>query len=101
MDTLKIILIVIGVFALAVVAFWLVGIIISILWFLFWIGLVGALGYAGYKLFLQKEKETPKLDKQSPVAIAEMKDVDRALDEYKRKYLPEETKRQETKKLSD
>lgn len=87
MDTVKIILIAVGLIALAVVAVWLIGIVSALLWFLFWIGLVGALAYGGYKLFFKQEKQAPRLEEKTPAAIAEMHDVDRALEEYKRKTL--------------
>lgn len=89
MDTIKVILAVIGVIAVVVVAIWLIGIISALLWFALWIGLIAAIGYGGYKLFLAKDKSTkPKLEEKTPIAIADLKDTDRALDEYKRKYLP-------------
>jgi hypothetical protein len=89
MDTIKIILAAIGVIAVLVIAIWLIGIISAILWFALWIGLFAAIGYGGYKLFFAKEKSTPKLEEKTPIAIADLKDTDRALEEYKRKYLSE------------
>ena len=89
MDTLKLVLTVIGVIAVVVVAIWLIGIISALLWFALWIGLIAAIGYGGYKLFLAKAKPTPKLEEKTPIAIADLKDTDRALEEYKRKYLSE------------
>ena len=89
MDTLKIILAAIGVIAVVVIAIWLIGIISALLWFALWIGLIGAIGYGGYKLLFGKAKTTPKLEEKTPIAIADLKDTDRALEEYKRKYLSE------------
>ena len=89
MDTLKIILAVIGVIAVVVIAIWLIGIISAILWLLLWVGLFAAIGYGGYKLFFAKDKPAPKLEEKTPIAIADLKDTDRALEEYKRKYLSE------------
>jgi hypothetical protein len=89
MDTLKIILAVIGVIALVVVAIWLIGIISALLWFGLWIGLIAAIGYGGYKLLFAREKTKPRLEEKTPIAIADLKDTDRALEEYKRKYLNE------------
>jgi hypothetical protein len=89
MDTLKIILAVIGVIAVVVIAIWLIGIISAILWLLLWVGLFAAIGYGGYKLFFAKDKPAPKLEEKTPIAIADLKDTDRALEEYKRKYLNE------------
>ena len=89
MDTIKIILAAIGIIAVVVVAIWLIGIISAILWFALWIGLIAAIGYGGYKLFFAKEKLTPKLEEKTPIVIADLKDTDRTLEEYKRKYLSE------------
>jgi len=87
MDTLKIILAAIGVIAIVIVAIWLIGIISAILWFALWVGLIAAIGYGGYKLFFAKEKSAAKLEDKTPIAIADLKETDRALEEYKRKLL--------------
>lgn len=89
MDTIKIILAAIGVIAVVVVAIWLIGIISAVFWFLLWAGLIGAVGYGGYKLFFARDKTTAKLEEKTPVAIADLQDTDRALEEYRRKYLSE------------
>jgi hypothetical protein len=89
MDTIKIILAAIGVIAIVVIALWLIGIISAILWLLLWAGLIAAIGYGSYKLFFAREKTTPRLEEKTPVVIADMKDADRTLEEYKRKYLSE------------
>lgn len=88
MDIIKIILIALGLIAVVVIGFFLFGIITAILWYALWIGIIGALGYGAYKLFLAKGKETPKLEDKTPVAIADMENFDRTLEEYKRKSLP-------------
>lgn len=88
MDWVKIILAALGLFLAIAVIFWLIGIVSALLWYVFWIAVIGGAGYAGYKLFLQKDKETAKLEDKTPVGIAEMQNVDRELEEYKRKYLP-------------
>lgn len=87
MDTLKIILAAIGVIAIVIIAIWLIGIVSAILWFALWIGLIAAVGYGGYKLFFAKDKTAAKLEEKTPIAIADLKDTDRALEEYKRKLL--------------
>ncbi|MEP6903998.1 MAG: hypothetical protein ABJA66_19900 [Actinomycetota bacterium] len=88
MDTIKIILTVIGVIAVVVVGIWLIGIISALLWFGLWIGLIAAIGYGGYKLFFAKDKPIKQLEEKSSIAIADLKDTDRQLEEYKRKLLP-------------
>jgi hypothetical protein len=89
MDTIKIILAAIGVIAVVIIAIWLVGIISAILWFALWAGLIAAIGYGGYKLLFAREKPKAELEEKTPIAIADLKDTDRALEEYKRKYLSE------------
>ncbi len=88
MDTIKIILAVIGVIAVVIAGIWLIGIVSAILWFALWIGLIAAIGYGGYKLLFGKSKSSPQLEEKTPIAIADLKDTDRALEEYKRKLLP-------------
>lgn len=68
--------------------FGLIGFVSTILWYLFWIGLFGIGGYAGYKLFLEKEKKTPQLEEGTPIGISELDNAERELEEYRRKYLP-------------
>ena len=71
----------------AYVIFWLLGIIAGLLWYVFWIGLIGVGGYVGYKLFLGKDDEPAQLEEKIPIGIAEMHDFDRALEEYREKEL--------------
>ena len=89
MDTIKIILAALGVIAVVIIAIWLIGIISAILWFALWAGLIAAIGYGGYKLLFAKTKPKAQLEEKTPIAIADLKDTDRALEEYKRKYLSE------------
>ncbi len=89
MNWLKLILVAVGVVIAAMLAFSVIGIVYSALWYLFLLGIVAVGGTVGYKL-LVKEKETPQIENKTstPITIAEMKNADRALEEYKRKYLP-------------
>ena len=86
MDYIKYILIALGLFTAIILLFWLIGIVYSLIWYLFIAGIIGAIGYAGYK-FLAGSEETPKLEEKTPIAISEMQDFDRALEEYKEKTL--------------
>ena len=88
MDWIKIILAALGLFFAIAIIFWLIGIISTILWYLFWIAVLGALGYGGYKLLFEKDSETARLEDKTPVGISGMDEVDRELEEIKRKYLP-------------
>ena len=87
MNWLKYILIALGLILLAMLASSVIGIIYGALWYLLVIGVVAGGGYVGYKL-LKKDRNPLKLEDKTPTAIAEMENADRALEEYKRKYLP-------------
>ncbi len=87
MNFIKIILIAVGLVLAAMLAFSIVGIVYSAFWYLFLLGIVAVGGAVGYKL-LVKDKESMRFEDKTPITIAEMKDADRALEEYKRKYLP-------------
>lgn len=68
--------------------FWIFGILATLLWYVVIFGIIGIGGYAGYKLFLSGSKdEMPQLEEKKPVGISEMQNLDRALEEYKRKAL--------------
>ncbi len=84
MKIFKLILVAIGIVLVAMLAFSVVGIVYSALWYLFWIGVAALAGFTGYK-FLQKA-DTGKLEEKTPTAISEMQNTDRTLEEYKRKY---------------
>ena len=86
MNYIKLILIAVGLIIAVMLAFSIIGIVYSALWYLFLLGIVAIGGAVGYKL-LVKEKESPQLEDKTPATIAEMKNADRALEEYKRKYL--------------
>ncbi|MBA3600398.1 MAG: hypothetical protein H0W45_04035 [Acidobacteria bacterium] len=87
MNFIKIILIAIGLVLAAMLAFSVIGIVYSALWYLFLLGIVAVGGAIGYKL-LVKDKESMRLEDKTPITIAEMESADRALEDYKRKYLP-------------
>lgn len=87
MNLVKVILAVIGLAVAAIIALSVVGIIYTAVWYLFLLGVVAIGGAVGYK-FLKKQEEPAKLENNVTVKIAEMKNADRTLEEYKRKYLP-------------
>ena len=86
MNIIKIILIAVGLYLLVTLGFAVIGIVYTALWYLFLLGVVAIGGAVGYKL-LKKDGERAKLEEKTPIAIAEIKDADRALEEYKRKRL--------------
>ncbi|HEX8735832.1 MAG TPA: hypothetical protein VF721_10940 [Pyrinomonadaceae bacterium] len=87
MNWLKFILIVLGLFFGAWIIFALIGVVYSILWYAFILGAIGIAGYVGYQLF--KPDEKPQLKAKDAVSEIEFDSTrsDRALEEYKRKYL--------------
>lgn len=87
MKYIKIILIAVGLILAAMLVFSIVGIIYSALWYLFLLGVIAVGGAVGYQL-LKQDDEPARLEEGAPVAIAEMKNADRVLEEYKRKSLP-------------
>lgn len=88
MNFIKLILILLGIGLGIYLVFWILfGIVSTILWYAFWLALIGLGGYAGYKLFLEKDDAAPQLEDKKPIAIAELQNFDRALEEYKRKQL--------------
>lgn len=86
MNFIKIILVAVGLIVAVMLAFSIIGIVYSALWYLFLLSIVAVGGAVGYKL-LVKEKESSRLEDKIPTTIAEMQNADRALEEYKRKYL--------------
>lgn len=88
MDIIRIILVITGILAALIIGYWLLGVIYTFFWLLVYAGIIGLIGYGGYKLFFAGEKAEKRLEEKTPVAIAEMKDAGRVLQEYKDKYLP-------------
>jgi hypothetical protein len=87
MNIIKIILILVGLFTVSFLGYLLIGIISSLLWYAFVLGALAAVGVGGYKLF-KKMDAAAQIEGKQTVSISEMDNADRALEEYKRKYLP-------------
>lgn len=85
MNIIKIILAILGVIFGAMIAFWLLGIVWSLLWYAFWIGVIGAIGYGGYKLF--KKTENKYVGAGSAIDELNERDFNMSWEEYDRKYL--------------
>lgn len=84
MNIIKIILAAIGLVFVGMALLWVLGFLSSIIWYVFWIGLLGAVGYGGYKLFLKSEAKALRSDPHAGLGGA---DINMSWDEYDRKYL--------------
>ena len=84
MNIIKFILGVIGLIFLGMVLLWALGWIGSILSFIFWAGLIGLIGYGGYKLFLKAEAKALGAERRAGLDPA---DIQMSRDEYDKKYL--------------
>lgn len=84
---LKLILVCLGLIFGVYVLFWLIGIISALLWYALIAAVIGVGGYVGYQLLKPDEKS--KLNAKNEVSQIEFDDAknDRALEEYRRKYL--------------
>ena len=87
MNWLKFILIALGLLLVVMLVSSVVGIVYSAFWYLVVIGVIGVGGYVGYQFF-KKDKDSLKLEEKKPSGISELKNRDRALEEYKRRVLP-------------
>lgn len=85
MNIIKFILAAIGLIFVGMVLLWAIGFLSSIIWYVFWIGLLGAIGYGGYKLFRKIEDKALGADPQA--GIGSGTDINMSWDEYERKYL--------------
>ncbi|MGE3465719.1 MAG: hypothetical protein AB7J13_02200 [Pyrinomonadaceae bacterium] len=84
MNIIKLILAIIGIFFAGMVVLWLFGFLTSILWYAFWIGLLGGIAYGGYKLFTKIESKALGGDKHDNLGTG---DISMSWDEYDKKYL--------------
>ncbi|MEO7658237.1 MAG: hypothetical protein ABIV48_01370 [Pyrinomonadaceae bacterium] len=85
MNILKLILAAIGLVFVGMLLLWVLGFIGSILSYVFWIGLLAAIGYGGYRLFLKVEEKA--LGPGSRDGLSGGSDINMSWDEYERKYL--------------
>ena len=85
MNFIKLILALLGIIFGVMLFFWLFGLITSLLWYGFWISMLAAVGYGGYKLFTKIERKALEAEKHS--GLGSGYDVNMSWDEYERKYL--------------
>lgn len=83
MKNIKTVLIVVGVVLAGLVALSVVGLIMTLVQYVFWLGVVSIAGFAAVKFFNKSNR--PQLESKSPVD--ELETAGRTLEEYKRKYL--------------
>ena len=84
MNIIKLILGAIGLVFVGMLLLWALGWIGSLLWYAFWIGLIGTVAYGGYKLFLKAESKALGSDTHSGLGTG---DINMSWDEYDKKYL--------------
>lgn len=84
MNIIKFILVVLGAVFAGLIVLSLFGWLGTLIWYLFWIGVLGAIGYGGYKLFTKIESKALRGDPHSGLGPG---DVQMSWDEYDRKYL--------------
>jgi hypothetical protein len=85
MNIIKFILIFLGLIFGAVVVFWLLGVVWSLLWYVFWLALIGVAGYGAYKLF--KKAEQKLVGDGAATGYIDAPDTNMSWEEYDRKYL--------------
>jgi uncharacterized membrane protein len=81
---IKLILAMLAVVFGAMLFFWLFGLVTSLLWYAIVFGVIGAIGYSGYKLFRKAED---KFVGPGNTEYLDSRDFDTSWDEYKQKYL--------------
>jgi hypothetical protein len=86
MSFIKILLIALGLILFGMLALSVVGFLYGALWYLFWIGMIAALGFVGYKM-LKKDKSASLLGDKNTFSIGGMNEVNRAFEDFKRKHL--------------
>lgn len=84
MNIIKLILAAIGLVFVGMLLLWVFGFLSSIIWYAFWIGLVGAVAYGGYRLFTKAES---RLTGGDPYGNLSGSDINMSWDEYDKKYL--------------
>ena len=82
----KLLAVVVAIVFAAILAFTLIGVVMNIVWYLFVFAVIGAWGYAGYRLFAP-QKKSKQLDSKNDLLFEnnEFERADRLLDEYKKK----------------
>lgn len=85
MKLIKLILAILGTIFGVMLFFWLFGLVTSLLWYGLVIGVLGAIGYGGYRLF--KKAENKYVTGGTSSGLIEDRDFSLSWEEYDRKYL--------------
>lgn len=85
MNFIKLVLAILGLIFGVMLFFWLFGLVTSLLWYALVFGVIGAIGYSGYRLF--KKAENKFVGPGSTTDYLDARDYDTSWDEYKQKYL--------------
>lgn len=83
MKWFKFILLAIGLVLAMMLAFSIIGIVYSVLWYLFWIGIIALAGIGGYKLLTKND--SPKLASRNTAAEIDIEGSRKVLEKYKRR----------------
>ena len=85
MNIIKLILALLGLFFVGILLFWAIGIVSSVIWYLFWLALIGGVGYGAYRAFRKVEDKV--LGNSARSGQIGDSDINMSWDEYDRKYL--------------
>lgn len=85
MNIIKLILGAIALVFVGMLFLWVLGFLSSVLWYAFWIGVLAAAAYGGYRLFLRAEAKA--LGSDPHTGLGSGMDINMSWDEYERKYL--------------
>jgi hypothetical protein len=85
MNIIKFILAAIGLIFIGMLLLWVLGFLSSIIYYVFWIGLFGAIAYGGWRLFRRAESRLLGDDAHTPLRPGA--DIPMSWDEYDKKYL--------------
>jgi hypothetical protein len=85
MKLIKFVMAVLGLIFGVMLFFWVFGLVTSLLWYGIVIGVLGAIGYGGYKLF--KKAEGKYVGGGSQGSLTDDRDFSLSWEEYDRKYL--------------
>lgn len=84
MNLIKLILAIIGLLFAGMLLLWAFSALSTVIWYLFWIGLLGAVVWGGYRLFRKIEDKALGAGTSDSIGTG---DINMSWDEYDKKYL--------------